>query len=135
MSYREAYMGSVLRTAVATAVWLLVQGLVGGLLLGRKGRPYKAYIAVIHIILFLPIAAGWAFTVYGLWTLSGNHLGSWIAQIAMGLAVVSLLVGGSILTAGKKVPAPKGPVLAHQIGMAVASLGSLAGIVCMLFGV
>ena len=101
MSYREAYMGSVLRTAVATAVWLLVQGLVGGLLLGRKGRPYKAYIAVIHIILFLPIAAGWAFTVYGLSTLSGNHLGSWIAQIAMGLAVVSLLVGGSILTAGK----------------------------------
>ena len=128
-------MGSVLRTAVVTAVWLLGQGLVGGLLLGRKGRPYKAFIVVIHVILFLPIAAGWVYTVQGLSTLSGNHVGSWIAEIVMGLAVLALLVGGSILTAGKKVPAPKGLVRTHQIGMAAASLGSLAGIVCMLFGV
>ena len=128
-------MGSVLRTAVVTAVWLLAQGLVGGLLLGRKGRPYKAFIVVIHIFLFLPIAAGWVFTVFGLSGVSGNHVGSWIAQIVMGLAVVSLLVGGSILTAGTRVPTPKGLVRTHQIGMAAASLGSLAGIVCMLFGV
>jgi hypothetical protein len=128
-------MGSILRTAIVTAVWLLVQGFVGALLLGRKGRPYKALIVVLHIVLFLPIAAGWAFTVYGLSTVPGNHVRSWIAQIVMGLAVVALLVGGSILTAGKKMPAPKGLVLSHQIGVAAALIGSLAGIVCMLFGV
>ncbi len=127
-------MGSVLRSAVVTGAWLLVQGLVGGLLLGRKGRPYKVPIVVIHIALFLPIAAGWVFTVQGLSAVPGTHTGSWIAQTAMGLAVVSLLVGGSILTAGKKVPAPKGFVLTHQIGMAIALLGSLAGVVCMLIG-
>jgi hypothetical protein len=89
---------------------------------------------VIHIILFLPIAAGWFFTVSGLSTVPGNHVGSWIAQIVMGLAVASLLFGGPILTAGKTVPAPRGLVLTHQLGMAAALLGSLAGIVCMLFG-
>src|SRR5271157_4402571 len=113
MSYKEIQMGSTLRTAVVTAVWLLVQGLVGVLLLGRKGRPYKAPNAVIHIFLFLPITAGWVFTVYGLSAVSGNHVGSWIAQIVMGLAVLSLLVVGSILTAGKNVPAPSGLVLTH----------------------
>ena len=128
-------MGPVLRTAVVTAAWLLVQGIVGLLLLGRKGRPYKAFIVVLHILLFLPITAGWVYTVSGLSTVSGNHVGTWIAQIVMGLAVVSLLVGGSILTAGKKVPAPRGFVLAHKIGAAAALAGSLAGIVFMLFGV
>jgi len=44
-------MGPVLRTAVVTAAWLLVQGIVGLLLLGRKGRPYKAFIVVLHILL------------------------------------------------------------------------------------
>ena len=128
-------MGPVLRTAIVTAVWLLVQALVGALFLGRKGRPYKAPVVVIHIVLlFLPIAAGWYFTVSGLSTVPGNHVGSWIAQIVMGLAVVSLLVGGPILTAGKTVPAPKGLVLTHQLGMGAAALGSLAGIVCMLVG-
>ena len=128
-------MADVLRTAVVTAAWLLAQSLVGWFLLRPKGRPYKAIVVVIHIILFLPIAAGWVFTVYGLSTASGNHAGSWIAQVVMGVAVFSLLVVGSILTAGKKLPAPRGFVLAHLIGMAAALLGSLAGIVCMLFGV
>ena len=128
-------MGPVFRTAVVTAAWLLIQGLVGILLLGRKGRPYKAFIVVIHVFLFLPITAGWVFTVYGLSAVPGNHVGAWIAQIVMGLAVVSLLVVGSILTAGKKVPAPSGLVLTHQIGAAAALAGSLAGIVCMLVGV
>ena len=128
-------MGAVLRTAVVTAVWLLVQGLIGLLLLGRKGRPYKAFIVVIHIIVFLPIAAGWAYTVSGLSTVSGNHVGSWIAQIVMGLAVVLLLVVGTILTAGRKIPSPRGLVLTHKIGATAALTGSLAGIVCMLFGV
>jgi hypothetical protein len=128
-------MGPLLRTAVVTAAWLLVQGIVGALLLGRKGRPYKAFIVAIHIVLFLPIAAGWAYTVSGLSAASGNHVGSWIAEIVMGLAVASLLVVGSILTAGRKVPAPKALVRTHQAGMAAASIGSLAGIVCMLLGV
>ena len=128
-------MGPVLRTAVVTAVWLLVQVLVGALLLGRKGRPYKAFIVVIHVFLFLPITAGWVFTVYGLSAVSGSHVGSWIAQIVMGLAVLSLLVVGSILTAGKNVPAPRGFVLIHQIGAAAALAGSFAGIVCLLVGV
>jgi hypothetical protein len=127
-------MGPVLRTAVVTAIWLLVQGFVGGLLLGRKGRPYKALVVVLHIVLFLPVAAGWAYTVSGLSTVSGSHVGSWIAEIVMGLAVVVLLAGGVILTAGRKVPAPKGFVLSHQIGVAAALTGSLAGIVCMLLG-
>ena len=128
-------MGPVLRTAVVTAIWLLVQGLIGHLLLGRKGRPYKAIIVVIHIIVSLPIAAGWAYTVSGLSTMSGSHVGSWIAQIVMGLAVVSQLVVGSILTAGRKIPSPKGLVLTHKIGRMAALIGSLAGIVCMLFGI
>ncbi len=128
-------MNAVLRTAIVTAIWLLLQGLVGFLLLERKGRPYKAYIVVIHIILFLPIAAGWFYTVYGLSAVAGNHFGSWISQVVMGLAVVWLLVVGIILTAGREVPAPKGLVLGHKVGMATASLGSVAGIVCMLFGV
>ncbi|MGO9309396.1 MAG: hypothetical protein ACLQDL_10280 [Spirochaetia bacterium] len=128
-------MGPVVRTAVVTGAWLLVQGFVGALLLGRKGRPYKALIVVLHIVLFFPIAAGWAFTMYGLSTASGNHVWSWIAQIVMGLAVVSLLVDGLILIAGKKVPAPRGSVLRHQFGAAAALLGSLAGIACMLLGV
>lgn len=128
-------MGSVLRTAIVTGAWLLAQGLVGSLLLGRKGRPYRALVVVIHIFLSLPITAGWIYTVSGLSAVSGNHVGSWIAEIVMGLAVVSLLVVGSILTAGKKVPAPKGFVRTHQIGAAAASIGSLAGIVCMLLGV
>lgn len=128
-------MGLVLRTAVVTAAWLLVEGLVGILLLGRKGRPYKAVIVVIHIAVFLSISAGWAYTVSGLSKLSGNHVGSWIAQIVMGLAVVSQMVVGSILTAGKKLPAPRGLVLTHTIGAPAALIGSLAGIVCMLFGV
>ena len=128
-------MGPVLGTAVVTAVWLLVQGLVGWLLLRPKGRPYRAFIVVIHVILFLPIAAGWVYTVLGLSTVSGNHVGSWIAQIVMGLAVFSQLVSGSILTAGRKVPSPRGLVLIHTIGMAAALIGSLAGIVCMLSGV
>jgi len=124
-----------LRTAVVTAVWLLVQGFVGLLLLGRKGRPYKALIVVIHIIVILFITAGWVYTVSGLSTVAGNHAGSWIAQIVMGLAVVSTLVGGSILTAGRKIPAPRGLVLTHKLGATAALIGSLAGIVCMLFGV
>jgi hypothetical protein len=128
------HMGLVLRVAVVTAVFLVAQGVVGGLLLGRKGRPYKVPIVVIHIILFLPIAAGWFYTVSGLSTVPGNHVGSWTAQVVMGLAVVSLLVGGLTLTAGKTAPAPKGLVLTHQLGMAAALTGSLAGIVCMLFG-
>jgi hypothetical protein len=128
-------MGPVLRTAVVTGVWLLAQGVVGRLLLRPKGRPYKAFIVVIHIVLFLPIAAGWVYTVLGLSTVPGNHVGSWIAQIVMGLAVASMLVVGSILTAGKKVPAPGAFVLTHTIGTAVALTGSLAGIVCILSGV
>jgi hypothetical protein len=128
------HMDPVLRTAIVTAAWLLVQGLVGILLLGRKGRPYKALAVVLHIVVFLPIAAGWAFTVQGLSALPGAHIGTWIAQVMMGLAVVLLLVGGTILTAGKKVPAPTGLVLAHRIGAAAALAGSLAGIVCVLLG-
>jgi hypothetical protein len=128
-------MDPVLRTAVVTGVWLLVQSLVGVLLLRRKGRPYKAVIVALHIFLFLPITAGWIYTVSGLSTVSGNHVGSWIAQIVMGLAVVSLLAVGSILTAGRKVPAPRGFVLTHQIGAAAALAGSVAGIVCLLVGV
>ena len=128
-------MGPVLRTAVVTAVWLLVQGLIGFLLLGRKGRPYKALIVVIHIIVILFITAGWVYTVSGLSTVSGNHVGSWIAQIMMGVAVILQLVVGSILTAGRKIPAPGGLVLTHKIGAAAALIGSLAGILCMLFGV
>ena len=127
-------MGPVLRTAVVTAAWIVVQGLVGFLLLGRNGRPYKALIVVIHIIVFLYIAAGWFYTVQGLSTVSGNHVGSWIAQIVMGLAVVSQVVVGAILAAGRKVPAPVGLVLVHKVGIAVALLGSLAGIVCLLSG-
>jgi hypothetical protein len=132
---KEMLMGAVLRTAIVTAVWLLVQGFIGHLLLGRKGRPYKAILVVIHIIVFLPIAAGWAYTVSGLSTVSGNHVGSWIAQIVMGLAVASLLVVGSILTAGRKIPSPRGLVLTHKIGATAALIGSLAGIVCMLSGI
>ncbi len=90
---------------------------------------------MIHVIVFVFTAAGWFYTVQGLSTVSGSHVGSWIAQMVMGLAVVSLLVGGIILTAGRKVPAPRGSVLAHYLGGAVALLGSLAGIVCMLSGV
>ena len=127
-------MGPVLRTAVVTAAWLLVQDLVGILMLGRKGRPYKALGAVIHIIVFLFIAAGWGYTVSGLSTLPGNHIGSWIAQVVMGLAVVVTLVGGIILTAGRKIPAAQGLVLTHKVGAAAALAGSLAGIVCMLLG-
>lgn len=135
LQYEETPMDSGLLTvAVVTAAWVLVQGLIGALLLRRKGRPYKVPIVVIHIVLFLPVAAGWVFTVQGLSTASGTHVGSWIAEIVMGLAVGSLLVSGSILTTGKKVSAPKGVVLAHQTGVAVALLGSLAGIVFMLFG-
>jgi hypothetical protein len=129
------HMADVLRTAVVTAAWLLAQSLVGWFLLRPKGRPYKAIVVVIHILLFLPIAAGWVFTVYGLSAASGNHAGSWIAQVVMGLAVFSLLVVGSILTAGKKLPAPRAFVLVHKIGMSAALLGSLAGIVCILSGV
>ena len=127
-------MDPVLRTAVVTAGWFVVQGLVGALLLGRKGRPYKAWRVVIHIILFLPIAAGWSYTVSGLSAEPGNHVGSWVAQAVMGLAVASLLVSGSILTGGRKIPAPTGPVLAHKIGVAAALAGSLAGIVCLALG-
>ncbi|HUZ17740.1 MAG TPA: excinuclease ABC subunit UvrA [Spirochaetia bacterium] len=89
---------------------------------------------MIHIIVFLYIAAGWFYTVQGLSTVSGNHVGSWIAQIVMGLAVVSQVVVGAILAAGRKVPAPVGLVLVHKVGIAVALLGSLAGIVCLLSG-
>ena len=128
-------MGIVLRSAVVTAAWLVIQGFFGGLLLGRKGRPYKAFLVVIHIVLFLFIAAGWVSTVYGLSTLSGRHGGAWAAQAVMGLAVLWLLVGGAVLTAGRNVPAPGGLVLSHKVGMAAALLGSLAGIVCMLLGV
>ena len=123
-----------MRTAVVTAAWLVVQALVG--LLGLKGRrPYKAVIVVIHVVVAVFIAAGWFYTVSGLSAVTGNHVGSWIAQTVMGLAVVSLLVAGVILTAGRKVPAPKGLVLAHHAGTAIAAAGSLAGIVCMLAGV
>jgi hypothetical protein len=135
MPHKGVHMNPVLRTAVVTAVWLLVQGFVGLRLLGLKGRPYKALSVVLHIFLFLPIAAGWFYTVAGLSTVSGNHVRTWIAEIVIGLTVVLLLVGGSILTAGKKVPAPKGLVLTHQIGAAAALTGSLAGIVCLLLGV
>ena len=128
-------MGPLLRTAVVTAAWLVVQGFVGCLLLGRKGRPYKAFIVVIHIIVSVFITAGWFYTVSWLSTMSGNHAGSWIAEIVMGSAIVSQLVFGSILTAGRKVPAPKGFIRVHQIGAAAALTGSLAGIVCILFGV
>ena len=128
-------MGPVLRTAIVTGVWLLAQGCVGWFLLRPRGRPYKAFVVVIHIVLFLPIAGGWAYTVQGLSTVPGSHTGSWIAQIVMGLAVFSQLVFGSILTAGRKVPAPGGFVRAHTIGVAAALTGSLAGIVCMLSGV
>ncbi len=126
-------MGPVLRTAVVTAVWLVAQDLVG--LFGLQGRrPYKALLVVIHIVLFLPIAGGWFFTVYGLSAVSGAHVGSWIAEIVMGLAVLSLLVVGVVLTAGRKAPAPRPLVLGHQVGAAAALLGSVAGIVCMLLG-
>jgi hypothetical protein len=118
-----------------TGVWLLAQGLFAWFLLRPKGRPYKAFIVVIHIVLFLPIAGGWFYTVQGLTTLAGSHVGSWIAQIVMGFAVFSQLVSGSILTAGRKVPAPGDFVLTHTIGMAAALAGSLAGIVCLLSGV
>ncbi len=128
-------MDFVLLTAVVTAVWVLAGGFVGVFLLAPKGRPYKAWRLVIHIILVIPIAAGWVFTVQGLSNVSGNQVGSLIAEIVMGLAVVSLLVSGPILAAGKEVPAPRGFVLAHQIGMAVALLGSFAGIVCIFFRV
>ena len=126
-------MGAVLRTAIVTAVWLLVQGVVG--LPGLKGRrPYRAWILVVHIIVSLFIIAGWVFTLSGLSRVPGNHLGSWIAEIVMGLALVALLIGGSILTAGRKVPAPTGLVLAHHIGAGVALLGSLTGIVTLWSG-
>lgn len=125
-------MSDLLRTAVVTAAWLLAQSLVGWFLLGPKGRPYKAIVAVVHILVFLPIATGWVFTVYALSTAGGYRVGSWIAEVVMGLAVFSQLVVGIILTAGKKRPAPRGLVLAHTIGTAAALAGSLAGIVCML---
>ncbi len=127
-------MGLVLRTAVVTAAWIVVQSLIGYLLLRPKGRPYKAWKVVIHVIVFVFIAAGWGYTVSGLSSLQGSHLGSWIAEVVMGLAVLWTLVGGIVLTAGRVVPAPKAMVLAHQVGNLVALLGSLAGVVCMLAG-
>ena len=128
-------MGAVLRSAIVTAAFLLVQGAFGGWLLGRRGRPYRWYIVVIHVILFVFIAAGWFFTTQGLSAVAGNHVGSWIAQILMGLGVALLLVGGLILAAGRKVPAPRGLVGIHQLGTGAAILGSLAGILFMLLGI
>ncbi len=120
-------MGPVLRTAVVTAAWLLVQGIVGLLLLGRKGRPYKAFIVVLHILLFLPTTAGWVYTVSAY---------RQCLEITLGHGLLRLCwVGCSLSAAGKKVPAPRGFVLAHKIGAAAALAGSLAGIVLMLFGV
>jgi len=128
-------MSHVLLTAVVTTAWVLVEGLVGRLWLGRRGRPYRTPAVVIHIVLFLPVAAGWFFTVQGLLAAPGDHVGSWIAQVLMGLAAVGLLVSGSVLTAGRKVPSPRGPVVSHWIAIALTLLGSVAGIVCMLSGV
>jgi hypothetical protein len=128
-------MDPVLRTAVVTAAWVVVQSLVGYLLLRPKGRPYKAWKVVIHVIVFVFIAAGWGYTVSGLSALQGSHVGSWIAEAVMGLAVLWTLVGGVVLVAGRVVPAPKRLVFGHQLGNLVALLGALAAIVCMLAGV
>jgi hypothetical protein len=127
-------MDPVLRTAVVTAGWVVVQILVGYLLLRPKGRPYKAYKVVIHVIVMVFVAGGWFYTVSGLSGMSGSHVGSWIAEILMGLAVAWLLASGVVLTAGRKVPAPRGLVLGHQVGNAAALLGALAGVLCLLLG-
>ena len=124
----------MLRTAVVTFVFLLVQGLIGALLIGRRGRPYRAVPVVVHIVLLLFISGGWFYTVSGLSAAAGNHLGSWISESLMGLGVLLLLAGGVILTAGRKVPAPRGLVLTHQLGTAAAFVGGVACIVCLLAG-
>jgi hypothetical protein len=132
---KERYVSDLLRTAVVTGAWLLAQSIFGWFVLRPRGRPYKAIFVVIHIALFLPIAAGWCFTVYALSIAGGPRAGTWIAEVVMGLAVLSQLIVGLILTAGRKRPAPGGFVLVHTIGMPTALLGSLAGIVCTLLGV
>jgi hypothetical protein len=128
-------MDPLLRTAVVTAGWALIQVLIGYILLGRKGRPYKIPIVALHLLVFLFIAAGWFYTVQALTAAPGNHALTWTAEAVMGLAIVLQLVGGFILVVGRKVPAPKKVVLIHQIGMWVVLGAALVGIVCLLLGV
>jgi hypothetical protein len=133
-SQKEGIMHSTL-FAVVTLAWLLLQGFVGARLLMPKGRPYKVPIAALHVVLFLPIAGGWFSTVAQLAKESGPHLGSWISESAMGIAVVWMLVVGIILVSGRKAPAPKAFTNAHRLGMMVIAPASIAGIICMLVGV
>jgi hypothetical protein len=121
--------------AIVTFAWLLIQGFVGARLLMPKGRPYKVPVAVLHVLLFLPIAAGWYYTVTQLTMETGSHPGSWISEIVMGAGVAWMLIVGIMLIGGRKIPAAKGLVDAHRLGMLVVTLGGLGGIVSMLIGV
>lgn len=125
----------ILRTAVVTAGWASIQLLIGYLLLGKKGRPYKIPIVALHLLVFLFIAAGWFYTVQALAAASGVHALTWAAEAVMGLAIVLQLVGGVILVVGRRTPAPKKVVRIHQIGMWVVLGAALVGIVCWLLGI
>lgn len=80
---------------------LILANMIFGILLARAGRPYGKVKLVIHLFLFLWLTVGFAFILYGLFTMNVTKV-TWIPVALMGLMILTQLVTGVLMLASKK---------------------------------
>ena len=80
---------------------LVLACIIPGILLVRAGKPYGKAKLVIHLFLFMWFTAGFAFVLYGLFTINVMNV-TWIPAALMGLMILTQLVTGIVMMASKK---------------------------------
>jgi hypothetical protein len=80
---------------------LILASMIFGILLHRAGKPYGKVKLVIHLFFFIWFFVGFAFILYGLFTIEVMKV-IWIPVIMMGLMILTQLVTGILMIAFKK---------------------------------
>ncbi len=80
---------------------LMLTAGIFGILLDRAGKPYGKVKLVIHLFLFAWFAVGFAFILYGLFTMNALKV-IWIPVAMMGLMILTQLLTGILILASKK---------------------------------
>jgi hypothetical protein len=80
---------------------LILASMIFGILLHRAGKPYGKVKLVIHLLLFVWFTVGFAFILYGLFSIDVLKV-IWIPVVMMGLMIMTQLVTGILMMVSKK---------------------------------